>query len=99
MNEGFLTFPKLETERLILRQVTDEDVDQLYEILSDAEVAKFDYFYPVTSKAEAMKFMERYQKEFEENVEITWGIILKETNKLIGTCCMGDFNEGARRAE
>lgn len=92
-------FPKSETERLILRQVEDKDVEQLYEMLSDAEVAKFDYFYPVTSKLEVMKFIERYKKELEGNEEITWGITLKETNKLIGTCCLGDFDEGARRAE
>lgn len=99
LNVSFDTFPELETERLILRQVMEKDVDQLYEIVSDAEVAKFDYFYPVTSKGEAMKFIERYRQEFEENEEITWGIIARKTNKLIGTCCIGDFDEGARRAE
>lgn len=99
INEFFNAFPKLETERLILRQVTQEDADQLYEILCDPEVAKYDYFYPVKSKDEVIKFIERYKQELEENEEITWGIILKETNKLIGTCCIGDFNEGARRAE
>ncbi|SMF87098.1 ribosomal-protein-alanine N-acetyltransferase [Paenibacillus uliginis N3/975] len=95
----FIPFPILETERLILRLVEDRDAEQLYEILSDAEVAKFDYFYPVTSKEQVLKFIERYKKEIEENEEITWGIILKETNKLIGTCCLGSFDEGARRGE
>jgi len=99
LNEYFDTFPVLETERLILRQVMERDVDQLYEIVSDAEVAKFDYFYPVSSKIEAMKFIERYRQEFEENEEITWGIISRKTHELIGTCCIGDFDEGARRAE
>ena len=99
LNEYLDAFPNLESERLILRQVIKKDVEQLYEILSDAEVAKFDYFYPVTSKGEVMKFIDRYKQELEENEEITWGIILRKTNKLIGTCCIGDFNEGARRAE
>ena len=99
LNAYFDTFPVLETERLILRQVMEKDVEQLFEILSDAEVAKFDYFYPVTSKDEVFKFIERYEQELEENEEITWGIISRETNKLIGTCCIGDFDEGARRAE
>lgn len=97
--ECFIPFPKLETKRLILRQVGYGDVEQLYEMLSDDDVAKFDYFYPVTSKEEALKFIERYNKELDENEEITWGIISKETNRLIGTCCLGDFNEEARRAE
>ena len=99
LNKYFYAFPVLETERLILRQVIGKDVDQLFEILSDAEVAKFDYFYPVTSKEEVMKFINRYRQELEESEEITWGIIARNTNRLIGTCCIGDFDEGARRAE
>lgn len=99
INRSFVPFPELETERLFLRQIEDSDMEQLYEILSDPEVAKFDYFYPIGSKEEAMKFIKRYKAELEENEEITWGIILKETNKLIGICCLGDFNEGASRAE
>ncbi len=99
INKCFVPFPILETERLILREVENEDVEQLYEILSDAEVAKFDYFHPVRSKAEVSKFIERYKNELDEKEEITWGIISKETNKLIGICCLGDFEEGARRAE
>jgi ribosomal-protein-alanine N-acetyltransferase len=99
INKCFIPFPQLETQRLILRQVETTDVEQLYDILSDAEVAKFDYFYPVTSIEEATKFIERYKKEWEEKEEITWGIILKETNQLLGICCLGDFDEGARRSE
>jgi [ribosomal protein S5]-alanine N-acetyltransferase len=99
MNKCFASFPRLETERLSLSQVQYKDSDQLYEILSDPEVAKFDYFYPVTSKAEVTKFIDRYNKEYEKNEEITWGINLKETDQLIGICCLGSFDEGARRAE
>lgn len=99
INKCFVPFPILETERLILREVENKDVEQLYAMLSDTEVAKFDYFYPVRSKAEVFKFIERYKKGLEEKEEITWGIILKNTNKLIGTCCLGDFDEGARRTE
>lgn len=99
INRSFVPFPELETERLFLRQIEDDDVEQLYEMLSDPEVAKFDYFYPVASKEEVMKFIKRYKDQLEENEEITWGIILKEKNKLIGICCLGDFDEGASRSE
>jgi [ribosomal protein S5]-alanine N-acetyltransferase len=99
INKCFDPFPTLETERLVLRKVESTDLEQLYVLLSDPEVAKFDYFYPLTSKAEAMKFIERYAEELEEGEEITWAVALKETNKLIGTCCLGDFDEGARRTE
>lgn len=99
INKCFHPFPQLETERLVLREVVDGDVDDLYEILGDPEVAKFDYFYPVNSIEEVKKIIERYKTELVVKEEITWGIALKESNRLIGTCCLGSFNEGARRAE
>lgn len=99
INKCFTPFPKLETERLILRQIDSKDVDQLYKLLSDEEVARFDYFYPVTSTNQVLKFIERYDAEREEGEEVTWGIVLKENNKLIGTCCLGSFDEGAKRSE
>ena len=99
INKCFNPFPMLETNRLILRQADFKDEEQLFELLSNPEVAKFDYFYPIKSSVEARKFIERYNDELAENEEITWGISLKETNKLIGVCCLGDFDDGARRAE
>lgn len=99
IDKTFVPFPKLETKRLNLRQICDEDVDDLFEMISDPEVAEFEYFYPVSSKDQALKFIERYKEELNSKEEITWGLFLKESNQLIGTCCLGDFDEGARRAE
>lgn len=99
LTKSFIPFPTLQTDRLILRQIDDKDVTHLFELLSDEQVAKYDYFYPVKSNEEVLRFIQRYKDELEEGEEITWGVTLKETNKLIGTCCLGDFDEGARRAE
>ena len=99
INKNFMPFPQLESQRLWLRQTETKDVDDLFEMISDPEVAEFEYFYPVTSKDQALKFIERYKEELNNKEEITWGLFLKETNQLIGTCCLGDFDEGARRAE
>lgn len=99
INKEFIPFPILETERLILREINEKDKEALYELLSDCDVAKYDYFYPIASKEEALEFIKRYREELNEEEEITWGIISKETNNLVGTCCLGDFDEEARRAE
>jgi len=99
INLAFKPFPTIETERLLLREVDFADNDDLFDILSDPAVAEYDYFYPVETKEKALSFIERYQRELESNEEITWGIILKESHKLIGTCCLGGFDKGARRAE
>ncbi|HAK41416.1 MAG TPA: N-acetyltransferase, partial [Clostridium sp.] len=41
INKCFNPFPILETNRLILRQVDFKDEEQLFELLSNPEVAKF----------------------------------------------------------
>lgn len=99
INKCFNPFPIIETKRLILRKIDFKDEKQLFELLSNPEVARFDYFYPIKSSTEAREFIEKYDEELAENEEITWGISLKESNKLIGLCCLGDFDDGARRAE
>ncbi len=89
----------IKTERLILREITKDDVNEIFEIFSDEDVAKFDWFAPIKDIDAALKFIQRYKESFEEKEEITWGIALKETNKLIGICCLGNFESDSRRAE
>ena len=95
----FEKIEKIETERLILREVSADDADGIFRIFSDPEVAEYDWFKPLKAKADALKFIVNYKEEFDDNEEITWGIELKSTEELIGICCLGDFELGARRAE
>lgn len=99
MTLEFTPFPVLETERFMLIQITQAHQDDLYELLSNPNVAEFDYFYPVESMEKVMKFIARYESERESQSEITWGILMKDSHELIGTCCLGNFDEDARRAE
>lgn len=93
------TIKEIQTNRLILREVNENDVDGIYKVFSDPEVAKYDWFSPIESKNDAEEFIKRYKEEFEAGEEITWGIELKDTKELIGICCLGDFDNDARRAE
>ena len=47
--------PTLETERLILRKFTRQDIEALYLILRDEEVNKFLPWYPVKNIEETEK--------------------------------------------
>ena len=97
--KNFNPFPELETERLYLRKITEKDLDDLYKLLSDPDVAKYEYFHPVKSDTETRRFIKRYETELMDLEEITWGLSLKESGRLIGTLCLGDFDDDARRAE
>ena len=93
------TIKEIETKRLILRGINENDVEGIYKVFSDPKVAKYDWFRPIESKDDAIKFIKRYKEEFETGEEITWGLELKDTKELIGICCLGNFDSGARRAE
>ena len=50
--------PTLETERLILRKFTEDDLEALYQIYSDEEVNRFLPWFPLKSMDEARTFFE-----------------------------------------
>lgn len=95
----FEDFPIIETERLILRKMNLSDVDDVLKVYGDHKVAKYDWFEPFETKEMAIKLINHVNKEFEEQEEITWGVVRKEEGSIIGYCCLGDFEDDARRSE
>ena len=79
-------FPTLETERLVLRQLEENDAEALFENYSDEEIAKNFMDEPLTDIKQASQFIEAFNEEFLQGKAITWAIALKKTNKMIGTC-------------
>lgn len=80
------TFPVIETVRLVLRQITKDDADDLFKYLSDEKVMKYYGLEPFNSIDEALKEIEWYHSIFEENSGIRWGITWKGSGKVIGSC-------------
>jgi ribosomal-protein-alanine N-acetyltransferase len=82
-------FPKLETDRLILRQMTLEDVPALFKIWSDPEVTKYINITAFKEESQAREMIELLNRLAEEKKAIRWAITLKEDQKVIGS---GGFN-------
>ena len=83
-------FPILETERLILRQVTKDDANSLLKYLSDKEVMKYFGLEPFKTIDDALDEISWYKSIFEKRTGIRWGITLKnqQTRKLpMSTTC------------
>ena len=75
---------KMETKRLILRELTMEDFDALHEILSDPEIMQH---YPAPfSEEQTRKWIVRNMERYAELGFGLWAVILKETGELIGDC-------------
>lgn len=86
MEQIFLSFPTLETERLRLRQIVPEDAAALLDIFSRDEVTRFYDLYPFTELADVEDMIEFFSESYELEKGIRWGIARKKDNRLIGTC-------------
>lgn len=84
----------LETKRLLLRQMTQDDLPALCRILQDEEVM---YAYEhAFSDAEAADWLNRQLQRYKDDGFGLWAVILKESGELIGQCglTMQDIPEG-----
>lgn len=79
-------FLVLETERLILRQVSEEDASNLLTCLSDVDVMQYYGMGPFQSMNDALDEISWYKSIFEEGTGIRWGISLKGLGEIIGSC-------------
>lgn len=74
----------IETERLLLREMTENDFDALYKVLADSDIMQhYPYTFDDTRvKGWINKNIERYQI-FGFGL---WAVCLKETGEMIGDC-------------
>ncbi len=76
----------LETERLILRKATEEDMEDLYELYSQERVVELLPLALFTSLQDARDELIWYEKILEEGSGMRWVIEEKLSSKVIGTC-------------
>lgn len=74
----------LETPRLLLRELTQEDFDALYEVLGDADITEH-YPYSFDEKR-VRRWIARNIERYETDGFGLWAVVLKESGRLIGDC-------------
>ncbi|MCH2192700.1 GNAT family N-acetyltransferase [Kordia sp.] len=76
----------IETERLIIRDLTEQDLDGMFAMDSDPEVHKYLGNKPIKEKAEALKYIKSAQQQYVERGIGRWAMELRETGEFIGWC-------------
>lgn len=99
MNVNFPTFPTLETERLNLRQLSFADVQAIYELRSDHEIAKLTGREPATNIHDAKAYIQKIENLFNENACVFWAISYKGQSALIGALCFWNFDINKKSIE
>ena len=74
----------LETERLALREMTQDDFPALCSMLQDPEVM-YAYEGPF-SDAEAQEWLDRQRARYRDDGIGLWAVALKETGEMVGQC-------------
>lgn len=96
---NFTPFPTLNTERLVLRELTVADANEIFFLRSDMEILKYLDKEPAKSIDEATKFIELINENTISNNSILWGIALKESPAIIGSICFWRIIKEHYRAE
>ncbi|MBE5801622.1 MAG: GNAT family N-acetyltransferase [Clostridiales bacterium] len=75
---------QLETERLMLRELTEDDFSALYAVLGDSDITEH---YPYTfDEARVRRWIARNQERYRTDGFGLWAVIRKDTGELIGDC-------------
>lgn len=82
----FSRLPELETRRLILRPLRDEDLYDVNEYASQEAVSRYLRWTPHLNLRETKGYLEFLQKRYRKGLHADWGIALKDTGKVIGNC-------------
>jgi ribosomal-protein-alanine N-acetyltransferase len=82
MNKGF---PILNTKRLLLREISEADLGDFFELFGNAEVLKFYGMRPYKNPEDAKGFMGRMMNKFSTKNGIRWAITTNERDEMVGT--------------
>ena len=76
----------LETKRLYLRKLKLDDANEAFKNwCNDKDVSKFMMWETHKTQQETKEWLKETLKVYEDNSNYEWGIVLKETNELIGS--------------
>lgn len=84
---------ELETERLTLRKLKMEDAKEIFDNwTSDDEVSKYVRWSTHKNIEDTREYLRNVMDTYKNEKNAEWGIVLKETNELIGTigCFLND---------
>lgn len=100
MNElVFNPFPTLNTDRVVLRELNQDDADLIYEYQSNKENFPFVDMPVYTSMEEAENYITRMNTGVANNKWIIWAIADVNTNKILGTISIWNISLEKQKGE
>lgn len=93
------TLPIINTPRVVLRWISEDDVDSLYEIFSSPRVMRYWSSAPLADREAAADLQREIADSNESDKMFKWGIALRDSNTVIGTTTLFNLSLDNGRAE
>jgi glycosyltransferase involved in cell wall biosynthesis/RimJ/RimL family protein N-acetyltransferase len=84
-------FPVLFTERLKLVEINQKHSEDFFQIFSNSRVTQFYTMPTLTEVSEASKYIVWLEDKYEQKKGISWGITIKNEEKIIGVVGFNNF--------
>jgi RimJ/RimL family protein N-acetyltransferase len=91
--------PRLSGGRVDLRWLTVDDAPALLRVFGDVEVMRFWSSPPLENLAAASDLIDDIHRHFHARRLFQWGICIRATGDLVGTCTLHHLEPAHRRAE
>ena len=92
-------FPRLTTDRLVLRAIQPGDAEALFPVFSDADAMQYYGHLPHQSLADIQALIAQIQARYAQRAALRWGITRTGDDRVIGSCGFHQFDDGFQRAE
>lgn len=89
---NFSEFPKLTTDRMLMRPICAQDLEAIHRLRSDRAVNILVGRETPTNLSQTEEFIAKIEGMVERRECMYWGLALKEENSLIGTICCWNFD-------
>lgn len=90
---GLFSMPDIETDRLLLRRMTMKDAPDIFAYSRDPEVARHVLWTAQKQLSEAKDYIRFMLRRYRDDLPSSWGVIDKESGRLVGTIGYMDYNE------
>lgn len=79
--------PRIETQRLILREIREQDMHEIFECwMKDEAVSRYMLWKARDNIGDCIDFVEYELGQIENGKWFRWIIVLKQTGEVVGTC-------------
>ena len=95
----FSRMPTLETARLLLRPLRVTDTEDMYAYAKNPEVTRYLLWRPHPDMQYTRSYLEYLAGRYRIGMHYEWAVVLKEENRMIGTCGFVTIDCTHKRAE